>query len=102
MKQRRYLGRVQSIPHVFQAAAADLALKQQQAQLQQQEQVLLEQLQGGGGSGGGSSGEEELSPEVGTAGWNLLRPGEQGPLSAAVLLAGTARCCWRCGGRVIG
>ena len=79
MKQRRYLGRVQSIPHVFQAAAADLALKQQQAQLQQQGQVLLEQLQGGGaGGGGGGGGDKDLSPEVVIAVWNLLLPGKQG------------------------
>ena len=81
MKQRRYLGRVQSIPHVFQAAAADLALKQQQEQ--EQEKVLLGQLQGGGD---GSIGEEEFSPEVVTAVWNLLLPGEQGPAPLP--------CCW--------
>jgi dienelactone hydrolase len=65
VQQLRYHARVESIPLVFQAAAADM----QQAQQQQQRPTEV------GSNGSSGSGSHEISSEVVTAVWNRLLPG---------------------------
>lgn len=63
VQQRRYQARVDSIPLVFQAAAADMAA------------TAAAQQQGGGAAAGGWPG---LTPEVVAAVWDKLLPGAAG------------------------
>ncbi|KAL4440167.1 hypothetical protein ABPG75_003168 [Micractinium tetrahymenae] len=64
VRECRYQARVDSIPLVFQAAAADLALQHSAAAAARQQPAS-----------GSCSGSGEVTPEVVTAVWNTLLPG---------------------------
>lgn len=67
VQEKRYQARVESIPLVFQAAAADMAQQAQQGQ---------QQGDGGSDGSGSSGGSASVTPEVVTAVLRRLLPGE--------------------------